>query len=149
MSTKTPTVKMEPLIFEKSRAGRTGANLPACDVPAADAASLLGAENLRDSLPLPEVSELDVVRHFTHLCERNYSIDGGMYPLGSCTMKYNPKLHEKVAADPGWASVHPWQPDETAQGFLQVLYELQGYLCEVGGMDAFTLQPAAGAHGEF
>jgi len=148
MSTKTPTVKMEPLIFEKSRAGRTGANLPACDVPAADAASLLGAENLRDSLPLPEVSELDVVRHFTHLCERNYSIDGGMYPLGSCTMKYNPKVNEKAAAIPGFASLHPLQPVETVQGALALIFELQTMLSEICGMRETTLQPSAGAHGE-
>jgi glycine dehydrogenase subunit 2 len=97
---------------------------------------------------LPELSELQVVRHFTRLSQLNYSIDGGFYPLGSCTMKYNPKLHEKVAADPRWAMLHPHQPDLTVQGMLEVLYRLQEYLCAVGGMDAFTLQPAAGAHGE-
>src|SRR5262249_23531769 len=137
-----------PLIFEKSRAGRRAANLPACDVPQADPAALLGAENLRAALPLPEVSELDVVRHFTHLSHRNYAIDTGIYPLGSCTMKYNPKVNEKTAAMPGFASLHPLQPAETAQGALALLYDLQAILAEICGMAATTLQPAAGAHGE-
>ncbi len=94
------------------------------------------------------MSELQVVRHFTRLSQKNYSIDSGFYPLGSCTMKYNPKLHEKVAALPAWASLHPHQPEETVQGVLQMLHDLGRYLCEIGGMDEFTLQPAAGAHGE-
>ena len=138
----------EPLIFEKSRAGRKAANLPECDVPYTDPAALLGISNLRDSLPLPEVSELDVVRHFTHLSHRNYSIDGGFYPLGSCTMKYNPKVNEKIAGLPGFASLHPLQAPETAQGALQLMYDLQKMLAEICGMDATTLQPSAGAHGE-
>ncbi len=138
----------EPLIFEKSRAGRRGANLPECDVPAQDPAALLGAENVRTTLPLPEVSELDVVRHFTHLSNRNYSIDGGMYPLGSCTMKYNPKVNEKTAAIPGFASLHPLQPAESVQGALALIYELQAMLSEICGMSQTTLQPSAGAHGE-
>lgn len=138
----------QPLIFEKSRAGRQAANLPACDVPYTDPAALLGEENLRASLPLPEVSELDVVRHFTHLSHRNYAIDLGFYPLGSCTMKYNPKVNERTAGLPGFASLHPLQPEETAQGALAVLYELQALLSEICGMAATTLQPAAGAHGE-
>ena len=138
----------EPLIFEKSRAGRVGANLPACDVPEVDPAQLLGRENLRESLPLPEVSELDVVRHFTHLSHRNYSIDGGFYPLGSCTMKYNPKVNEKTAAIPGFASLHPLQPVESVQGALALIYELQSMLSEMCGMQTTTLQPSAGAHGE-
>ncbi len=135
-------------IFEKSRRGRTGANLPECDVPRVDAAETLGAGALRTSLPLPEVSELDVVRHFTGLSHRNYSIDAGFYPLGSCTMKYNPKVNEKTAAMPGFAGLHPLQPEETAQGALQLIYELQSMLAEICGMDATTLQPSAGAHGE-
>ena len=138
----------EPTIFEKSRPGRIGANLPECDVPEEDPVLLLGAENIRKSLPLPEVSELDVVRHFTHLSHRNYSIDGGFYPLGSCTMKYNPKVNEKTAAIPGFASLHPLQPVETAQGALELMYELQVMLSEMCGMSATTLQPSAGAHGE-
>jgi len=141
---------VEPTIFELSVSGRRTAPAAPCDVPERALEDMIPARLLRRSEPrLPELSELQVVRHFTRLSQRNYSIDGGMYPLGSCTMKYNPKLHEKVAAEPGWAQVHPWQPDSTAQGTLQMLYELQGYLCEVGGMDAFSLQPAAGAHGEW
>ncbi len=140
----------EPTIFDLSVPGRRTAAVAALDVPARPLDELIPARYRRRIEPrLPELSELQVVRHFTRLSQRNHSIDGGLYPLGSCTMKYNPKLHERVASDPGWASVHPWQPDETAQGTLQLLHELQQYLCEVGGMDAFTLQPAAGAHGEF
>ena len=140
----------EPTIFDLSVPGRRTAPVATLDVPAKGLDELIPAQYRRQNEPeLPELSELQVVRHFTRLSQRNYSIDGGMYPLGSCTMKYNPKLHEKVAAEPGWAAVHPWQPDATAQGTLQLLYELQQSLCEVGGMDAFTLQPAAGAHGEF
>jgi glycine dehydrogenase subunit 2 len=140
---------LEPTVFELSVAGRAAYSLPACDVPEEPIDALIPA-NLRRSAPthLPELSELQVVRHFTRLSQLNYSIDGGFYPLGSCTMKYNPKLHEKVAADPRWAGLHPHQPDSTAQGVLAMLYRLQEFLCEVGGMDAFTLQPAAGAHGE-
>ena len=138
----------EPLIFEKSRRGRKAANLPDCDVPYTDPAALLGAVNLRRDLPLPEVSELDVVRHFTHLSHRNYSIEQGLYPLGSCTMKYNPKVNEKTASMPGFAALHPLQPVETAQGALQLMYDLQKMLAEICGMDATTLQPSAGAHGE-
>ncbi len=138
----------EPLIFEKSRAGRIGANLPQCDVPEQDIVELLGGDNLRSMLPLPEVSELDVVRHFTHLSHRNYSIDEGLYPLGSCTMKYNPRINEKTASLPGFAALHPLQPVETAQGALQLVYELQGMLASICGMDATTIQPSAGAHGE-
>jgi glycine dehydrogenase subunit 2 len=138
----------EPLIFEKSRPGRQGANLPACDVPSLPPAELLGEQYLRTDLPLPEVSELEVVRHFTHLSHRNYSIDGGFYPLGSCTMKYNPKVNEKTAALPGFASLHPMQPAESVQGALALIYELQEILAQICGMDATTLQPSAGAHGE-
>jgi len=135
-------------IFEKSRTGRTGANLPVCDVPFQSPAALVGEHNLRKQLPLPEVSELDVVRHFTNLSHRNYSIDGGFYPLGSCTMKYNPKVNEKTAAMPGYTGLHPMQPESTAQGALALMYDLQTMLAEICGMDATTLQPSAGAHGE-
>jgi glycine dehydrogenase subunit 2 len=129
--------------------GRKAYSLPACDVPEQPLDALIPARLLRaEPARLPELSELQVVRHFTRLSQLNYSIDGGFYPLGSCTMKYNPKLHEKVAADPRWSQLHPQQPDATVQGVLAMLYRLQQYLCEVGGMDAFTLQPAAGAHGE-
>jgi glycine dehydrogenase subunit 2 len=140
---------IEPTAFELSSPGRKAYSLPACDVPEQPLDALLPS-SLRRAEParLPELSELQVVRHFTRLSQLNYSIDGGFYPLGSCTMKYNPKLHEKVAADPRWSQLHPHQPDATVQGVLAVLYRLQQYLCAVGGMDAFTLQPAAGAHGE-
>src|SRR5579884_3099438 len=117
----------EPLIFEKSDPGCHGANLPRCDVPYTDPS-------------LPEVSELEVVRHFTRLSQRNYAIDTGFYPLGSCTMKYNPKVNERTAGLPGFAALHPLQPEETAQGALAVLYELQKMLAEVCGMEATTLQ---------
>jgi glycine dehydrogenase subunit 2 len=139
----------EPTTFELSVPGRSAYSLPACDVDEEPLTDVIPARFLRAApAPLPELSELQVVRHFTRLSQINYSIDSGFYPLGSCTMKYNPKVHEKIASDPRWADVHPHQPDATVQGVLSVLYRLQQYLCEIGGMDAFTLQPAAGAHGE-
>src|SRR5581483_7944284 len=138
----------EALIFEKSRTGRRGASLPDCDVPREDPSALLGGENLRGDLPLPEVSELDVVRHFTRLSQRNYAIETGFYPLGSCTMKYNPKINEKTAGLPGFASLHPMQPSETIPGALDVLVGVQEMLQEITGFDDITLQPLAGAHGE-
>lgn len=140
------TTPLEPLIFEISRPGRTAFSLPELDVPAAP----LSDELTRDpeKLGLPEVSELDVVRHFTHLSRLNHAIDVGFYPLGSCTMKYNPRLNENVARLPGLSDIHPLQPEETIQGALQLQYELQKLLAEISGFDAVTLQPAAGAHGE-
>ncbi len=141
------TVQLEPLIYEISQPGRISFSLPDLDVPQAempDAAMLREPEKIG----LPEVSELDVVRHFTHLSRLNYAIDVGFYPLGSCTMKYNPKLNEDMARLPGFSDVHPLQPEETVQGALQIQYELQKYLAEISGFDAVTLQPAAGAHGE-
>jgi glycine dehydrogenase subunit 2 len=136
----------EPLIFELSSPGRTGFSLPQVDM---DEAPPLDPSLLREELDLPEVSEVDVTRHFVRLSQKNYSIDTGFYPLGSCTMKYNPKVHEDVAIMPGWAHLHPYTPAEGAQGALQLQYELQEMLAELTGMDACTLQPAAGAHGEF
>ncbi|HET9495945.1 MAG TPA: aminomethyl-transferring glycine dehydrogenase subunit GcvPB, partial [Chloroflexia bacterium] len=136
----------EPLIFELSSPGRTGFSLPQVDM---DEAPALDPSLLREELDLPEVSEVDVTRHFVRLSQKNYSIDTGFYPLGSCTMKYNPKVHEDVAIMPGWAHLHPYTPAEGAQGALQLQYELQEMLAELTGMDACTLQPAAGAHGEF
>lgn len=137
---------LEPLIFDLSSLGRIGFSLPQVeddDTPALD------AKFLREELSLPELSEIDVMRHFVRLSQKNYSIDTGFYPLGSCTMKYNPKVHEDVAIMPGWAHIHPYTPEEGAQGALQVQCELQHMLAQIAGMDACSLQPAAGAHGEF
>lgn len=144
-----PSQRPEPTLAELSQPARAAYVPPALEVPAQPLDDLIPRHLRRAAAPpLPELSELQVVRHFTRLSERNYSIDSGFYPLGSCTMKYNPKVHEKLAADPHWAALHPNQPAETVQGMLQMLWEVQTYLSEVGGMDAFTLQPAAGAHGE-
>lgn len=140
---------LEPLIFDLSREGRTGVSLPPCDVPEAPLETLVPAEFLREKEPeLPEVSEVDVVRHFTRLSTFNHGVDSGFYPLGSCTMKYNPKVNEKLARLPGFSQIHPYQPEELTQGALGLMYELQADLKEITGMEAFTLQPAAGAHGE-
>jgi glycine dehydrogenase subunit 2 len=140
---------LEPLIFELSREGRTGVSLPKCDVPEIALDSLLPVEVLRVKEPeLPEVSEVDVVRHFTRLSTFNHGVDTGFYPLGSCTMKYNPKVNEMLSRLPGFTQLHPYQPEETTQGALQLMFELQEDLGEITGMDAFTMQPAAGAHGE-
>ncbi|HVC35300.1 MAG TPA: aminomethyl-transferring glycine dehydrogenase subunit GcvPB [Chloroflexota bacterium] len=138
----------EPLIFERSSPGRAAASLPAPEVPVVPLDELVPAAFVRADLPLPEVGELDVVRHFTRLSQKNVCIDTTFYPLGSCTMKYNPKVNEDAARLPGFAQIHPYQPEATVQGALQLMYDLQTYLAEIGGMDAVTLQPAAGAHGE-
>ena len=138
------------LIFELSKPGRVAYSLPKPDVPAVEPEEVLPREFLRDTPPeLPEVSEPDLIRHYTDLSRRNYGVDNGFYPLGSCTMKYNPKVHEDVARLPGFARIHPYQPEETVQGALQMMYELQQYLAEITGMDRVTLQPAAGAQGEW
>src|SRR5690606_33772780 len=139
------TVANFPLIFERSQAGRRGARPPAAgDV---DLAGLLGSDQLRTTPPkLPEVSELDLVRHYTQLAHRQFSIDGNFYPLGSCTMKYNPKVNENAAAL--FTDLHPYQAPETVQGALELLYGLQKDLAALTGMDAISLQPAAGAHAE-
>ena len=137
------------LIFEKSREGRFACSLPDLDVPARDTDDLIPADQLRTSeLSLPEVSEPDLVRHYTALSHRNHGVDSGFYPLGSCTMKYNPKLHETIARLDGFSQVHPMQPEESVQGCLAVMDQLDRLLCEITGMSRFTLQPAAGAHGE-
>jgi glycine dehydrogenase subunit 2 len=138
---------MEPLIFELSCPGRIGHSLPEVDTD--DYAADLPTELRRESLDMPELSELDVMRHFVRLSQLNYSIDSGFYPLGSCTMKYNPKINEDAAALPGFYHLHPMQPEYEIQGALQIQYELQEMLKALTGMDACTLQPAAGAHGEF
>jgi glycine dehydrogenase subunit 2 len=139
----------EPLLFERSRPGRVGFSLPALDVPAVAPEDTLAAELLRgDCEGLPELSEVDVVRHFTRLSTWNYAVDLGLYPLGSCTMKYNPKLNEAVASLAGFARTHPLQPTVLAQGLLQLFHQLEGHLAEISGMDRVSLQPAAGAQGE-
>jgi glycine dehydrogenase subunit 2 len=139
-----------PLIFERSRAGRLGYAYPTLDVPGRPVEELLDPRLLRSSaVPLPEVSEVDVVRHYVNLSRRNYGVDLGFYPLGSCTMKYNPKLNEEVAALPGFRGLHPLQPERTAQGILELMHHLLSLLCELTGMSWGTLQPFAGAHGEF
>jgi len=141
--------KHQSLIFEISKAGRKAYSLPECDVFAASAGEILDKSLLRTEAPeLPEVSEPDAVRHFTQLSQRNHGVDSGFYPLGSCTMKYNPKVNEAVARFDGFAKVHPYQSEKTVQGAMQVMYELGDMLSEITGMDQFTLQPAAGAHGE-
>ncbi len=141
-----PPPPLEPLIYELGARGRVGVNLPEPDVPQAD---LPEAALLRDEVDLPEVSELDVVRHFVRLSQLNHAVDTGFYPLGSCTMKYNPKLNEDMARLPGFALIHPLQDPETVQGALAMMYGLQQWLAEISGMSAVSLQPAAGAHGEF
>ena len=140
----TSLVLDEPLLWEKGRPGRVGASLPESDVPAA----ALPEGLTRDSLNLPDLGELDVVRHYTRLSTWNFGVDTGFYPLGSCTMKYNPKINEKIAALPGFAAAHPLLPTELVQGALRIIYETQQMLCTVTGLDACTLQPSAGAHGE-
>ncbi|MBN1305450.1 MAG: aminomethyl-transferring glycine dehydrogenase subunit GcvPB [Anaerolineales bacterium] len=135
---------VEPTVFELSSPGRTGVSFPAPDVPLADLPERL----LRTDLPLPELAEVDVVRHYMHLSNFNYSVDGGFYPLGSCTMKYNPKINEDTARLPGFTFTHPLQPLETVQGSLALMFTLQEWLKEISGFASVTLQPAAGAHGE-
>ena len=138
----------EPIIFERGEKGLRGYSLPATD-SSKRAADLVPQKLLRKSdAELPEVAEIDVVRHFTRLSQLNFSVDTHFYPLGSCTMKYNPKVNDKMAALPGFAHIHPYQPVETVQGALQLLFELEQLLAEISGMDAVSLQPAAGAHGE-
>jgi glycine dehydrogenase subunit 2 len=137
------------LLFEMSHPGRRCHLLPECDVPAPPAEALLPAAALAEAPPpLPEVGEIDLVRHFVNLSTRNMSIDTNFYPLGSCTMKYNPKRHERLAALPGLADLHPLQADESCQGMLELLWSLQEILAEIAGLDAVSLQPAAGAQGE-
>lgn len=139
----------EPTIFEKSRPHRRASNLPALDVPDVDPQEALPGVELGEEPPaLPEIGELDLVRHFTRLSHRNHGIDVGFYPLGSCSMKYNPRLAEQVAGLSGFRDLHPWAPEEAAQGSLAVLWELERWLCELTGLSQATFQPAAGAHGE-
>jgi glycine dehydrogenase subunit 2 len=138
------------LLFDLSKPGRRAARLPACDVPEQPVEDLLPAGAIAPAIPpLPEVPEPQIIRHYMNLSTLNMSVDTHFYPLGSCTMKYNPKRNERAAAMPAFADLHPLQPDETIQGMLHVLYEMQQYLSEISGLPACSLQPAAGAHGEY
>lgn len=133
------------LLPDISQPGKIGCSLPSLDVPPTE---LPRKELLRQELDLPEVSEVELVRYFTALSKLNYGVDTGFYPLGSCTMKYNPKWHEDIAKPPGFTEIHPYQPVDSVQGALQLMFELQGYLTEITGMDATSLAPMAGAQGE-
>ena len=144
---KIPPMRTEGLLFDRSVPGRRGCAVPAADIP--DAAPLDARFTRKEIEGFPEVSERDVARHFTRISRLNYGNDQGFYPLGSCTMKYNPKVNEKVARLDGFAGAHPLLPEEAVQGNLQLMAEMEKFLCEIAGMDAFTLQPAAGAQGEF
>jgi len=138
-----------PLLFESGSPGLSAVALPPSDVPSADRPQSVPKELLADAPPaLPELGELDVVRHYTRLAHRCFSIDGNFYPLGSCTMKYNPRINERVAAMPGFQSLHPYQHESDVQGLLELLYRLRGDLAEIAGLAEVSLQPAAGAHGE-
>ena len=137
-------LRPEPLVYELSSPGRTAISLPKSDVPASPRPAGL----VRAELKLPELDELTVVRHFTRLSQKNYSIDTHFYPLGSCTMKYNPKVNEAAASNPGWLRTHPLVGEEFSQGALELIHRLQGMLAEIGGFEAVSLRPAAGAHGE-
>lgn len=143
-------MKNQPLIFEQSKFGRISYSLPALDVPEMDLTDVLPSGFIREEEPeLPEVSELQLIRHYTALSNRNHGVDSGFYPLGSCTMKYNPKINEDIARMAGFSHIHPLQDESTVQGALELLYDLQVSLEEITGMDEVTLQPAAGAHGEW
>ncbi len=134
----------EPTLYEKSVSGRCAISLPELDVPESE----LPEELLRDDLSLPELSQLDVIRHYQHLSQRSFGVDSGFYPLGSCTMKYNPRIGEDLARLPGFANAHPLQPPESVQGLLEIMHRLQVWLAEIGGFAGVSLQPAAGAQGE-
>lgn len=139
-----------PLIFERSKEGRVSYSLPEIDVPEMNLTEDIEDTYIRHHPPeLPEVSELDIVRHYTGLSNRNYGVDSGFYPLGSCTMKYNPKINEDVARLDGFTHIHPYQAEDTVQGALEMMYDLQTALAEITGMDEISLQSAAGAHGEW
>jgi glycine dehydrogenase subunit 2 len=137
----------EPPMFELSARGKIGVNLPRLDVPEAEPPQNLLRQD--DMATMPELTETEVIRHFTRISQRNFCIDTGLYPLGSCSMKFNPKLHEEVARYAGFASAHPLQDQAVSQGALRIIYELQEYLAALSGFDAVSLQPAAGAQGEF
>ena len=139
----------EPLVFEQGSPGRVAFSLPGQDIPDKAPEDLLAKEDVRPEIEgLPEISEVDVVRHYTRLSQWNYGVDLGFYPLGSCTMKYNPKINEDLAALPGFSKSHPYQTETISQGVLHLMHELQGMLAEIVGLDAVSLQPSAGAQGE-
>ena len=140
--------KYDKLIFEVSKKGRKAYTLPKNDVEEMELKELVPQGMLREELELPEVTEVDTVRHFTNLSTKNYGVDTGFYPLGSCTMKYNPKINEDMAGLKGFTDLHPLQNPLTTQGALALMHDMEGMLGDVAGMDGFTLQPAAGAHGE-
>jgi len=145
----TGLIQDELLIFEQGSRGRRGYSLPRWDVEEVEAVNAIPSHLLRKELEgFPELSEVDVVRHFTRLSQWNYGVDSGFYPLGSCTMKYNPKVNEEVPRMSGFAKIHPYQPVDLSQGILKLMYELESFLAEITGMDRVSLQPAAGAHGE-
>lgn len=140
---------MSKLIFEKNVAGSNAFSLPPCNVPEVDIAQTIPKKFLRSEAPgIPELSEVEAVRHFTELSHKAFGVDDGTYPLGSCTMKYNPKINEWAARLPGFSAIHPYQAENTVQGALELLYKMDKMCSEIAGMDRFTLQPAAGAHGE-
>lgn len=146
----SPGKLLEPLLSELSRPGRHGFAPPPLDVPDVPIEKLLSSQAIRqEPAPVPEVSERDLVKHFMRLAHLNFSAETNFYPLGSCTMKYNPKVHEEIAGLPGFAKIHPYAPEKEVQGILRLLFDLEGDLKEILGMDAVSLQPAAGAHGEF
>jgi glycine dehydrogenase subunit 2 len=145
----TGLIQDELLIFEQGGEGRKGYSLPRWDIEEVEARNLIPSSLLRKDLEgFPQLSEVDVVRHFTRLSQWNYGVDSGPYPLGSCTMKYNPKVNEEIARMRGFSDIHPYAPEALSQGILRLMYELRGFLAEITGMDDATLQPAAGAHGE-
>ncbi|MCX7426797.1 MAG: aminomethyl-transferring glycine dehydrogenase subunit GcvPB, partial [Planctomycetia bacterium] len=137
------------LLFEMSKPGCRAVRWPECDVPVRPVEELLPAGAVAAGPPpLPELTEPDLTRHFVNLSTRNMSVDTHFYPLGSCTMKYNPKRNERIVALPSWSGLHPYQPDESIQGMLELLYHAQEMLAEIAGLGGVSLQPAAGAHGE-
>lgn len=143
-------IEYNSIVFELSHEGRKAYRLPALDVPAKSVESMLPEAHIRKSdLDFPELFEVDVIRHFTNLSNKNFGVDTGFYPLGSCTMKYNPKINEQMARLDGFANIHPLQDESTVQGALRLMHELDLSLCEITGMDRMSLVPAAGAHGEF
>ena len=145
----TGLIQDELLIFEQGGRGRRGYSLPKWDVEEVETRTVIPPDLLRKDLEgFPQLSEIDVVRHFTRLSQWNYGVDSGLYPLGSCTMKYNPKVNEEIARMAGFANIHPYYPEDLSQGILKLMYELESFLAEITGMDHVTLQPAAGAHGE-